>query len=334
MGTLFRLLKVVAVVLVVAVGALVLYVAFSWNRQYDLPLPAVQASTDPAVITQGEHLVYGPAHCAACHVASWDEAHRVRGGERLPLRGGLPFPLGPLGMIYSANLTPDPETGIGRYSDGQLARVLRHAVLPDGRATLGPLMPYGDMGDDDLTAVVSYLRAQAPVRHAVPARTFTLVGKVIKSFASATLPRFETHPPRTAPAQAATRERGQYLAASVANCVGCHTPRDPGTFEATGPEYSGGFEMEPEPGPGVNLKAWFRTPNLTPAPGSALSTFPDRAAFVDRLLHVGRRHEGSPMPWELYANLSDTDASALYEFLRSLPPSPGPTGYPAFVKED
>lgn len=238
-------------------GALVviaLYVSFAWDRAWDLPMPNLHASSDPAIIARGEALVRGPAHCGECHMGSVEEyARAVESGTEAPLAGGYAFKLGPLGTLYTSNITPDRETGIGRYTDPQLARMLRHGVRPDGIASIPLLMPYGDMSDDDLVAVLSYLRAQPPVRRVVPANEWTLFGKVIKSFAAATKPRFDANPAATAPPSAPTVERGKYLALSVANCAGCHSPIDFLTGSMTGPRLSGGVEpMEPAPLAGVD----------------------------------------------------------------------------------
>jgi hypothetical protein len=84
--------------------------------------------------------------------------------------------------------------------------------------------------------------------------------------------------------------------------------------------------------PGADPNTWFVTPNLTPAKGSALSKFPDRATFVARFQKGGREYEGSPMPWESFATMTEADLGALYEFLHSLPAVQGPTGDPRFRK--
>src|SRR5215471_16597494 len=314
-----RLLAIVCTVVVVAVIALAAYVSVTWDKIYDRPLPQVRVSRDPAVLARGEYLVYGPAHCVECHGASYDALQKLADGEKAPLVGGVALPAGPLGVLYSSNLTPDPETGIGRYTDGQIARMMRWAIRPDGRATIEPLMPFGNMSEDDLSAIVSYLRAQPPVRHEVRRNEWTLIGKVVKSFSSVFKPRTTIDPPAAAPAQAVTRERGEYLARYVSNCGGCHTPRDQTTFAATGPEFSGGMEMEPIPLTGADPKLWFKTPNLTPMHGSGLLKFPDRETFVARFQRGGRQHLGSVMPWEPFARISNEDLGALYEFLHSLP---------------
>jgi len=329
---LVRALGILAIIIVLALAGVAAYVARTWDRTYDAPLPEVRLSSDPAVLARGEYLVYGPAHCVECHSGSFDALDKLTEGERVPLSGGLRFGLGPLGAVYSKNLTPDTETGIGRYSDGQIARMMRWAVRPDGRATIEPLMPFGNLGDDDLAAVISYLRAQPPVKNAVPANEWTVMGKVIKSFVSVAKPRTSINPPQTAPPQEMTKERGEYLARYVGNCVGCHTPRDPNTFVATGPDFSGGFEMEPLPLPGADPTLWFRTPNVTPKTDSALMKFPDRETFIARFQKGGRQHDGSPMPWEAFARMTTEDIGALYEFLHSLQSQEGPTGEPTFKK--
>ena len=323
---------ILAVVLVLTLAGLAAYVARTWDRTYDAPLSDVHISSDPAVLARGEYLVYGPSHCVECHGRSWNALEKLSEGVRIPLSGGLRIELKPLGAVYSKNLTPDTETGIGRYSDAQVARMMRWGVRPDGRASLYPMMPFGDMSEDDLVAIISYLRAQPPVKNAVPANEWTLMGKVVRSFVGIAKPRTSINPPKTAPPPVVSKERGEYLARYVTNCAGCHTPRDPNTYTPTGPDFSGGFQMEPLPFPGADKNVWFKTPNLTPKTGSALLKFPDRETFVARFQKGGRQHAGSPMPWEAFARMSTEDIGAVYEYLHSLAPVDGPVGDPTFKK--
>jgi mono/diheme cytochrome c family protein len=330
-----RMLKIVRVIGIVtlALGASgAIYVARTWNRVWDLPEPDLHASADPEVIKRGEYLVYGPAHCVECHTDSSDDVERASGREGRPaLAGGMKFAAAPLGAMYAKNITPDAQTGIGRYTDGQIARMLRSSLRPDGRASVRLLMPYGDMSDADIVAILSFLRAQPAVSHRVPENEWTPIGKVVKSVAPVFQPRREVHP-AAQPPQGPTAARGEYLARSVANCAACHTERDPVSFAAIRPEFAGGNEMEPAERAGVDRRVWFRTPNLTPATGSALSKFPDRETFIARFQRGGRQHPGSPMPWEAFGTMSADDLAALYEFLHSLPPQSGPTGDPRFRK--
>jgi mono/diheme cytochrome c family protein len=334
MHLLMRILRLVAVVLAVVVIGVGLYVWRTWDKTWDVPMPDLHASTDPAVIAKGEYIVFGPAHCVECHVSSSEAYQRyVTTGERPPISGGSAFPIGPLGTLYSKNLTPDAETGIGRYSDPQIARMMRHGVRPDGKASIPQLMPFGDMSDDDVVAVMSFLRAQPPVRNAVRPNEWTLLGKVMKSFVSAAKPRVDVHPPKVAPPSRPTPERGEYLARSVADCVGCHTSFDQMTGAATGPAFSGGNVMEPSALPGVDVSLWFKPPNITPLAGSALMRFPDRDTFVARFKNGGRKYEGSPMPWEAFSRLTPEDVGAVYEFLHRLPAAGQPAPEDPRVKQ-
>jgi len=327
-------LKAAGVLIVVLVAAFSLYVVRTWDRVYASPMPEnIRASSDPSVIARGEYLAYGPAHCVECHGSSFDALTKLADGVKVPLSGGLRLAMGPLGAVYSQNLTPDPETGIGRYSDAEIARMMRWAVRPNGRATVEPMMPFGNMSDDDMLAIISYLRAQKPVKNAVPDNEWTTTGKVVKSLSPVFKPRETINPPATAPPSQPTKERGEYLARYVSNCVGCHTPRDETTFAATGPEFSGGWELEPIPVAGADPKVWYRTPNLTPKEGSALVKFPDRETFVARFQRGGRQYAGSVMPWEAFARMSTEDLGAIYEFLHTLPPSDGPAGDYAVRKD-
>jgi mono/diheme cytochrome c family protein len=332
-----RALQLFFLLVIILASALTFHVWRTWDRAYDeYPVLDIRASSDPAVIARGEYLVYGPSHCVECHASSFEEFQKVVTGQRIPLKGGTKFEAPPLGAIYSKNLTPDPETGIGRYSDGQIARMMRYNVRPNGRASVGPMMPFHNMSDEDMIAIISFLRSQPAVRNRVPDNEWTIAGKIIRSISSSFKPRdpAAVRPPKVAPQEKPTPERGEYLARYVANCVGCHTPLHDTTFEPTGPDFSGGEDFEPMPLPGVDMKTWFRTPNITPQKGSALMKFPDRATFVARFKVGGRQHVGTPMPWESYARMSAEDVGALYEFLRSLPPADGFAGEVTYKKTD
>jgi mono/diheme cytochrome c family protein len=325
-------LKYFLFVLIIAIGGVAIHVWRTWDRVYDFPLPDLRASSDPAIIQRGEYLVYGPAHCVECHASSYAEFATLADGKKPALIGGEEFAAPPLGALYSKNLTPDAETGIGRYSDGQIARMMRWSVRPNGRASVRALMPFHNMSNDDTVAIISFLRQQPPVRHEVPANRFTLIGKVLKSFGPAFKPRDTINPPAVSPPSEPTKERGEYLARFVADCVGCHTKLNQVTFSPVGPEFAGGEEQAPLDLPDADKSTWFVTPNITPAKDSALMKFPDRATFVARFKVGGRHYAGSPMPWEAFARMSESDIAALYEFLHSLPPQSGPTGEPTFTK--
>jgi mono/diheme cytochrome c family protein len=331
-----KILLGIVVLVILLVAGFVIYVESSWDKKYNIPYPNLQVSTDSAVIARGDYLVHGPAHCSNCHMSSVQEMIASDQGERLPLKGGVTFKLGPLGNLCPANLTPDSETGIGRYVDGQIFRMMRHAVKPDGTASLPMMMPFWNMADEDLIAVVSYLRSTEPVRNEVPKPEWTFLGKVVRVIAPTFKPIQNPTPPAHAPAMAPTKERGEYLARYVANCVVCHTERDPETFEATGPEFAGGLEFEPFPrlheALGVDPDLWTRSPNITPDPNSALSKFKTVDEWIRRF-RQGRIVMQSPMHWGPFSRMTDEDLDALWVYLHSLKPVKNDVGPIVYKKE-
>lgn len=307
----------IASVPVLAVGGLGAAGQARWDRTFEATAPALRASTDPAVIARGKYLAYGPAHCASCHTRpeAWP---RLDAGEEVALAGGNEFEL-PFGSIYTPNLTPDAETGIGRWSDGQLARMLRHGVRPDGRAAL-PFMEFQNLSDEDVVAVISFLRSQPAVRSEVPEHRLNALGKVLMSFVIEPIGPAGT-PPATGPAEAATVERGGYLVNNVANCAGCHSKRNPMDGAYVGERLAGGQEMVRESDPAQV----FVTPNLTPDPETGHIHGWSEDQFVARF-RAGRQYPDSHMPWGPYTKMSDTDLRAIYRYLRSVPPVKNATG--------
>jgi mono/diheme cytochrome c family protein len=288
-----------AMLLLVVLGTTGLAVAVvaRENRKFDAPYPEVTASQDPAVIERGRYLANGPAHCVACHETSF--------------AGGLSFHL-PIGTIYARNVTPDVKTGIGRYSDREIARVLRYGVHPSGRAML-PFMPFADLSDDDLTAVVSYLRSVPPIDHSVPASDYNLLGRAAKAFLLE--PKGPTGVPPAHVEPAPTAEYGKYIANTIANCSGCHTRRSPRTGEQLGVAFAGGMTVESHTAPGTK----FVTPNLTPDPTTGHIYAWSEDVFVARFRNAVAT--ASPMPWAQFRTMTDNDLRALYRFFRSLRPA-------------
>jgi mono/diheme cytochrome c family protein len=322
-------------IIVLSLIVFFIYVQMSWDKTYDWPGPTLKATTDSSVIARGKYLVEGPAHCGSCHISDFGDMIAGDKGEVVALKGGLTFPMGPLGILYTRNLTPDQTTGIGRYSDQQLFRMMRHGIRPDGMASMPVLMPFWKMADDDLVAVVSYLRSLAPVENSVPKNEWTFMGKAVRSLTPTFEPIKDPAAPATAPAMAATVQRGEYLANYVANCVGCHTQRDLMTYQATAPEFAGGMEFEPWPELYTYLKTdpevWLRTPNITPDPGGALANYKTPEEFIARF-RKGRLIAFSPMDWGPFSRMSDEDITALWMYLNSLKPVKHDVGELVFKK--
>jgi mono/diheme cytochrome c family protein len=313
-----KILAVLAVLVVVIVGGFAAWVASRQNLRFDdTPLPALAASSDSAVIARGRYLVRDAAPCAACHGDPKQKDAYLAGAD-VPLSGGYEWAIPP-GSIFAANITSDPATGIGAVDDGHVARALRHGVGRDGRALL-PFMEMQGLSDEDIVAVISYLRTQPPVVHPVPAHRFTVLGNVVKATFLANPVGPRTPPPAVSP-RGATVENGRYQAASVAKCQACHTDRNPANGQFTNAEFSGSTTFHDDAVPG---RTW-SPPNLTPHPTTGVTARLDEEQFVARF-RAGRVVPGSPMPWQAYSRMAEEDLRAIYRFLRTLPPVEHDTG--------
>lgn len=260
----------------------------STSKVYDIPLPSVAASNDPAVIARGRHLVDSLGKCRQCH------------GESLA--AGEDVAHGPFGVSRGGNLTSGKH-GI-EYSDAELARLIKHGVKRDGRTVL--YMPSNETAwwpMDDVIALISYLRTvpradgqPGIVEFGLLAKIFDRLGLIELDIARHINHEREETPPAPAP----TAEYGAYIARL---CTRCH-----------GEQLSGG------PLPGAPPS--FAVPsNLTPHPSGLVDwTFED----FDKLLTQGIRKNGEPldpfMSLGAVSKLDDTEKRALWAHLRSLPP--------------
>jgi len=275
--------------------------AFGWSK-------AERADARAAArLERGRYLVEGPAHCFMCHSElDWNR-------EGLPPKPGgegggqNPFPEEAFPWLVAPNISPDPETGAGRWSDDQFRRALRQGIGSDGR-TLFPMMPYRlfhDMSDEDLASVIAYLRSVPPVRRQVP-RT-TLPEPVKQSLRP--LP-----PANEVPAvdRSSPVKYGEYLT-KIANCTGCHTPLDARGAPIPGMDWAGGLNLV---GPWGNV----HSVNLTPDP-SGIPYYTEELFL--KVLHTGNPG-GKPlnpiMPWGYFRKMSDEDMKAIFAYLKSLPP--------------
>jgi len=305
-----RILLVLVVLVVVAVAGLAIFVAARQNLTFDAPYPRIAASADSAVVARGRYLVRDVVNCAQCH-GDTTRMVALMAGEEVPLSGGFHWVIPP-GTIYARNITPDDETGLGRIPDSAVARALRHGVGHDGRALL-PFMEIQGLADDDLAAVISYLRTQPPVHNLVPAHRYTLLGKVVKATVLANPVGAAETPPATSPS-GATVENGRYLAESVALCWACHTERSKETGALVGPRYAGATGLEEPSDPG---HLW-SPPNITADPTTGRLGAMTEDQFVARF-RAGRLLPGSPMPWQGFQRMAEDDLRAIYRYLKTVP---------------
>jgi len=315
MKNFLRILKGLGIGILILVVGFVIFVYARANRKYDAPYPEIKASLDSSLIARGEYLMYGPAHCVECH-APVSELPKVMVGEKVPMSGGMDFVLPP-GTVHAPNITPDEETGIGAFTDGEIARTLRYGVKRDG-SPLIDFMPFYHISDEDLTAIVSYLRYSTPVKNKRPANEWNFMGKAILAL-GLIKPMGDGIIPPT-PARDSTAAYGKYLAESVANCRGCHTERDMMTGAYVGIEYAGNQQFEIYDDKGNIIKGkHIVTPNLTTDTETGRIALWPKEAFINRF-RAGAVIPGTPMPWGAYKTMTDVDLIAIYKYLHSLEP--------------
>jgi mono/diheme cytochrome c family protein len=290
------------------VSVLLLYVQLTYRQTYQAPVTGLRASKDSAIINRGKYLVMGPAHCWTCHVEDPTRVDLTQGPPAMS--GGMELPLPLIATLRTPNITSATRTGIGRYTDEQLVRVIRYNITPNGHALI-PFMTYNSMSDADIVAVLSYLRSTKPVEKAVLPHDITLLGKVLMRFMIK--PNLsQTHLAYPTPAPDTTAQYGRYLAYSVTNCNGCHTRRGP-TGEYASKPFAGGEKKDLE-------TATFVVPNLTPDPKTGRIYGWSQQAFINRF-RAGNVYPEEFMPWKAYQQMSDNDLKAIYNFLQTLEPA-------------
>ena len=312
----------------ILIGAAILagfgYYALLLPKQH--PPKAVTVAGTPEQIERGRYLTINVLQCVDCHSErDWG----LYGGPPIPPIGAgracmtedTPtagvnvgqerFP----GRLCIRNITPDPETGIGRWTDGELIRAIREGVNRDGEG-LFPIMPYfiyRHLADEDVEAVVAYLRTLPAVRSAKPERRI--------DFPMSMLVQLWPEPvdgPIKRPDLTDRVAYGEYLS-RIARCEFCHTPRDPNSFDGfPGRRLAGGMPFF------LNGKVLYAK-NLTPHE-TGLGNW-SKEQFVLRF----RQHDQpTPVPpeantlmnWNAFSGMTVEDLEVLYEFFRTLPPVP------------
>jgi mono/diheme cytochrome c family protein len=267
--------------------------------------PAAVGDT-AGLLARGEYIVRNVAVCGHCHAA--DPQKNPDG----PLSGGFAFRNWRVGTGRAANITPDPETGIGSWSEAELVRAIRNGAHKDGHVLI-PIMPYEwfhGMSDRDALAVARYLKNQRPVRNDVRNNT-----NFVYAVAEVLVLQPEANgDPVVAPPRAVTAEYGQYLANHVALCADCHTPR---TGLQDRPDRARLFAGDANPPAGFPA----RPSNLTPD-STGIGAWTE-ADFL-RTLRTGVDPEGDTlhafMPWRQLRRMTDDDLRAIYRYLRTVPP--------------
>jgi mono/diheme cytochrome c family protein len=303
------LVVLVCLVLILAVG---ITATIGWRPflgPRSRPLTNRVFERTPERLARGKYLVEGVTPCMVCHSPhDWTkhDAPIISGmegaGQDMSIIAGLP------GHVVAPNLTPDPETGAGNWSDDALARAIREGIGHDGR-TLFPMMPYQnfhDLQDEDLASIIVYLRSLPAVRNPLPATAIIFPVKYLIRSAPEPLTS-----PVPAPDLSDQAKQGAYLV-KMAGCADCHTPQNQGQALA-GMDFAGGQIFE---GPWGKVA----TANLTPDPSGI--PYYDEALFLQtmRTGSVKARTLNQIMPWHFFRNMTDDDLKADFAYLKTLKP--------------
>jgi mono/diheme cytochrome c family protein len=224
------LVRIVSIIFVAVIAAFAGFYAWAWHGEI-APVRPVDASTyDPAIVAKGAALA-AVGSCVVCHSQAGGQAYA----------GGYPVET-PFGTIYGSNITPDPDTGIGSWSQTAFRRAMHDGVDRKGRH-LYPAFPYDHFthaADTDIDAIYSYLMTRDPVQrqNREPDIPFPLnIRLAVAGWKLLFLRHGEFRPDA---AQSAEWNRGAYLAEGLGHCGACHTPRNALGAEKKNEAYNGG----------------------------------------------------------------------------------------------
>jgi mono/diheme cytochrome c family protein len=268
------------------------------------------AGTPLSEAVTGGRYVFGAAAGCGCHTEPGQAASALNaGGRRYD---------GPFGTVYSSNITPDLETGIGRWTDDQIIAAIRLGRRPSGERLI-PVHPYtvfNGMAEADLRSVVAYLRSVPPVRRANQPKRITVPlfeSVFLPAWLAAFAPR-ETPPP-VAPTTGLPR--GEYLTRALGHCGECHTPR--GLTNATdNARFLAGTPKGPEGDP---------VPNITPDRDTGLKWSEEEIA---EYLGTGNTPDGDVAGGLMaeviegssagFKDLTKEDRLAIARYIKTIPP--------------
>lgn len=306
----------IAAAVVIAIGLVVLGwyamrpgpLAFAGGKSTPLDAYSGHPTGVPADFSENDKLARGryltqAADCEACHT--------TENGK--PFAGGLAFKT-PFGTLYSPNITPDAETGIGAWSDADFLRAVHEGISRDGER-LYPAFPYAAytyLTDDDVLAIKAYLFSQAPVRNAAPEAQldFPYNQRWLMAFWSGLFNPKQRFAPVAS--QSPEWNRGAYLAEALAHCGDCHTPRN--LLQAL--DNKNKFA-------GAVVEGW-RAYNITADSASGVGAWSETelAQYLSTGHATGRGTASGPMAQAVnlsFAKMTPSDIRAIVTYLRSVP---------------
>ena len=305
-----KFLKVVGIILgviVLLIAAVLIFFNVKGGPTYEVEAPDMSIQADSAMLARGEYIV--SLNCAKCH------------GEQ-NMSGQFMEDAGPWGKVYSPNITQHQEFGIGNYSEGELAFLLRTGIMRDGKLVI-PIMPkFNHLGDDDLKAVIAYLKSDnklvAPSDEQQPSIKPTLLGKVLMNLAVKPIP----YPTESisAPPTSEQVAHGKYMSTALIHCYHCHSAGyevvddiDPENSEGY---LGGGTLVENLQNHGEKVVA----SNITPHPDHGIGNW--TADQFANAVRYGQGADGQPLSHAMprFTNMTEEDAKAIFAYFQTIPP--------------
>ncbi len=283
-------LGVLVGLVVILIGVLYFLGGAQYNKTYDIQVAAVTVPTDEESIARGRHLVVTTGLCQECH------------GDNLEGEVMIDEPL--FARLVTSNLTPGKGGIGGRFSDVDFVRAIRHGVRPDGTPlVIMPSEHYNKINDDDLGAIVSYIKSLPPVDNELPetsprllARLFILLGAPFLS-----VKEIDHNAPRPAAIEpSVTKEYGEYFALI---CAACHMDN-----------FGGGPLEQAEAGDP-------EAPNISPS--GEIGTWSEEDFIKTMRTGVtprGNQLDKEFMQWDHFGQMTDDELKAIWLYLKSLPP--------------
>ncbi|MBK5270201.1 MAG: cytochrome C [Bacteroidia bacterium] len=290
------------------------------NNNKSEPQANAQEDSVKQVLARGEYLAIHVVPCLDCHSkrdftkfsGPLVPGTEGMGGEKFDheLFDAMP------GTVYARNITPDPETGIGTWTDDEVLRAITQGINKNGD-TLFPLMPYATlnhMPKSDLLSIIAYIRTLKPIKNKVPERQLMI--PISMAYPGPALqPSVDAN---VAPPESDPVKYGEYMV-NLAGCNDCHTPYLKGQ-----PDFSNALAG----GSTFNLASFKVTSaNITPDSATGIGTWTEDR-FLNKFLPYREEKgynfdpgkENTIMPLTFYAGMKDSDLKAIYAYLHSIKP--------------
>jgi mono/diheme cytochrome c family protein len=313
MKVLFKILGIILVVIVIIAAAGLIY----FNSTYPKVSPArnIKVQYTSEKIERGRYLANHVTVCIDCHSKrDWNyysgpiiPGTEGKGGDNYGEEQGLP------GRVYMKNITP---ATLKDWTDGEIARAITSGVNKDGK-TLFPVMPYTtyrNLSEDDLYAIIAYIRTLKPIENNVPNSEINFpVNMIVK-----TLPK--DYVPQKSPDKSDVVKYGKYLV-NIIGCVDCHTKSNKGEM-VKDMEFAGGNEFNFPSG-------IVRSANITPDKETGIGNWTKESfisrfkSFADKsnIIRINVNTEfNTPMPWSLFSGMTEEDLGAIYSYLMTIKP--------------